>query len=42
MVTSAPRGAAHRRLAPVWVEHAAYGWAVFTLGLGSAFFRAAS
>lgn len=37
----AHRYAEHRRLAPVWVEHALYGWAVFTLGLGSAFFRAA-
>jgi len=37
----AHRYAAHRRLAPVWVEHALYGWAVFTLGLGAAFFRAA-
>lgn len=37
----AHRYAAHRRLAPVWVEHALYGTAVFTLGLGGAFFRAA-
>jgi membrane protease YdiL (CAAX protease family) len=37
----AARYAQHRSLAAVWVEHALYGTAVFTLGLGRAFYRAA-
>jgi membrane protease YdiL (CAAX protease family) len=38
----AHRYAEHRRLAPVWIEHALYGTAVFTLGLGAAFFVSAA
>lgn len=37
----AARYARHRSLAAVWVEHALYGVAVFTLGLGWAFYRGA-
>lgn len=35
----ADRYARHRSLAAAWVEHALYGTAVFTLGLGWAFYR---